>query len=120
MGTMDVLSFPFRFDADLRTPQKVVQRSDEHYAQQISQYVQTRLNELPLAPYYGVEDTSFRIVHPTEITSGIGLYHPAIDIQDVKIYVSEQGTQTIDVDYVGAPASVVVADVTESVVNFSA
>lgn len=117
---MDVLSFPFRFDASNRTPIKVAQRSDEHYAQQISQYVQTRLGELPLAPYYGVEDMAFRIVHPTEITTGIGLYHPAIDVQDIKIYVADNGTETIDVTYVGAPASVPIADLTGLAVNFGA
>jgi phage baseplate assembly protein W len=120
MGTMDVLSFPFRFDADTHAPATVVQRSDEHYAQQISQYVQTRPGDLPLAPYYGVEDTMFRIVHPTEITSGIGLYHPAIEVSNVTIYVSEQGTQTIDVEYSGAAQSVPVEDLTGLAVSFGA
>jgi len=108
MGTMDVLSYPFRFDASGRAA-VVAQRSDAAYAQQISQFIQTRPGELRLSPFYGLEDTAFRVVHPTEINAGLGLYHPEIQVTDVKVYFREEGTQTIDVAFINQPQRAVIA-----------
>lgn len=114
---MDVLTYPFKFDKSglaSTTPQ----RSDAHYAQQISQFIQTRPGELPLSPFYGVQDMAFRSVHPTEINAGLSIYHPELGVQDVVIYFSEEGVQTIDVQFVpNYPVSTVAAlDGTEGVV----
>lgn len=113
MGTMDVLSFPFRFDSTGKAA-TVTQRSDAHYAQQVSQFIQTRPGELPLAPFYGIEDMAFRIVHPAEINSGLGLYHPEIGVKDVKIYFYEEGVQTVDVIFSPEPVLQSLATLTET------
>jgi hypothetical protein len=110
---MEVLSFPFRFESNGRAA-KVQQRSDAHYAQQISQYIQTRPGELSLSPFYGVEDMAFRSIHPSEINVGLGLYHPEVGVQDVRVYYSAEGVQAIDVHFVPEVNSASVAEVTET------
>jgi hypothetical protein len=116
---MEVLAFPFRFTSS-RTPAKVEQRSDAHYAQQISQFVQTKLGELPLALGYGLEDTAFRNIDPSEIAVGIGLYHPNIHVSSVQAYFAEEGTQTLDVSFTGEPATAIVNEVSYDRVVFDA
>ena len=116
MATMEVLAFPFRFTSS-RSAAKVEQRSDAHYAQQISQFMQTKLGELPLALGYGLEDTAFRNIHPSEVAVGIGIYHPNIHISNVKTYFAEEGTQTVDVSFTGEPATTLVNEIgTEQVI----
>lgn len=95
---MDVLAYPFRFLPSGRVA-TVVQNSTDHYAQQIGQFVQTRQGELALAPGYGIPDPVFNTLHPTDITAGLALYHPAIRIKDVRSRFTGEGEQAIDVSF---------------------
>jgi len=95
---MDVLSYPFRFTATGRAA-TVVQNSADHYAQQIGQFVQTRLGELAIAPGYGIPDPVFNTLHPTDIAAGLAVYHPSIRIKDIRSRFTAEGVQAIDVSF---------------------
>lgn len=99
---MDVLAFPLRFTASGRAA-TVQQRSTEHCAQQISQFVQTHPGELPLALTYGFADPAFRDVDPAELSTGIALFHPQVRLTDVFVGAArDDGTRRIRVEFVQA------------------
>jgi len=95
---MDVLSYPFRFASTGRAV-TVAQNSNDHFAQQIGQFVQTRQGELALAPGYGIADPVFNALHPTDIAAGLAIYHPSIRIKDIRSRFTDEGVQAIDVSF---------------------
>lgn len=95
---MDVLAFPFSFKTSGRAA-VVEQNSDLHAAQQISQFVQTRIGELRLAPTYGIEDPEFRGIDPAEILVGTGLFHPSVQIVDINSKYQDDGVQALTVSF---------------------
>lgn len=95
---MDVLAFPFSFDASGRA-NVVEQHSDQHAAQQISQFVQTRVNELPLAPTYGLEDPVFRGIDESEIRAGLALFHPRITVLNINGAFKSEGVQSLSIQF---------------------
>lgn len=95
---MDVLAFPLRFAPSGRAV-TLEQGSDSHAAQQISQFVQTRLGELLLAPGYGLDDPTFRTIESNEIVAGIGVFHPTIRITNINNRFSAEGVQAIDISF---------------------
>lgn len=95
---MDVLAFPFRFNAD-GTAVKVVQDSEAHHAQQLAALVQTLPGELPLAPQYGTPDPTFDELDPGAIAAAAALFHPTVVINDVAVYVTKTGRIAIQVDF---------------------
>ena len=95
---MDVLAFPFSFTANGRAA-LVAQDSDAHMAQQISQFVQTRLGELLLAPAYGLVDPIFRGIDSNEIVAGVAVFHPKIRIVNIDNEFATEGTQSLNISY---------------------
>ena len=81
---MDVIAVPFRLTAD-GSLAKVVQGSDAHLAQQAVNYVSTRPGQLPLAPSYGLNDPTFRVVDEGEIRSGMSRFHPDVVLDEISI-----------------------------------
>lgn len=96
---MDVLAFPLSFDSFSGRANTLTQGSDAHAAQQISQFVQTRVGELALAPGYGIADPTFRGIESNEISTGLGLFHPLIRITKIDNYFTQEGVQAIDVSF---------------------
>lgn len=104
---MDVLAFPFRFQANSAVA-LVEQGSEAHLAQQAFQFVNTRVNELPLAPTYGLEDPIFRIVEKGEIITGLSVFHPDIDIVSVDVRFSDtEGTYYIGIEFAAATTPII-------------
>lgn len=95
---MDVLAFPFAFTASGEAAH-VAQHSDLHAAQQISQFVQTRIGQLPLAPTYGLEDPVFRGIETTEITAGLAVFHPRVSIIKIDNEYKSEGVQSLTVQF---------------------
>lgn len=95
---MNILAFPFTFESSGRAA-TIEQNSDFHAAQQISQFVQTRIGELPLAPTYGIEDPEFRGIEPGEILTGVALFHPGVQIVDIDGGYQDDGVQSINVTF---------------------
>jgi hypothetical protein len=93
---MDILAFPFRLKED-GTAVKVVQGSEADHAQKISQLVRTRIGELPLAPAFGITDPTLYRVDAGEIVSGMALYYPEVEIQDVIVYTTDTGRNAVEV-----------------------
>lgn len=93
-----MLAFPFSFDS-YGNASTVSQGSDLHMAQQISQFIQTRLGELPLAPVYGIADPVFRGIDPSEIIAGISVFHPQIRVVDISNEFVTEGTQSLNVSF---------------------
>lgn len=102
---MDVLAYPFRFLPSGRAA-TVQQGSGDHCVQQIAQFAQTRLNELPLAPQYGIEDPVFRSIDPIEITAGASLYHPGVSILGISSTFTNEGEQAVEIELDPAPIGV--------------
>lgn len=98
MRPVDVLAFPLRFDADGRA-ETVVQGSDAHCAQQISQFIQTRPRELPLALGYGIEDPAFTGIDPNELALGLGQFHPGLRVEDIAMSTKMEGTVAVNVKF---------------------
>ena len=102
MRPVAVLAFPLRFDVDGRAV-TLVQGADAHCAQQISQFIQTRPRELPLALGYGIEDPAFTGIDPNELALGLGQYHPSLRIEDITMSTKMEGTVAINVKFSQSP-----------------
>jgi hypothetical protein len=102
---MNILAFPFTFESSGRAA-TIEQNSDFHAAQQISQFVQTRIGELPLAPTYGIEDPEFRGIDPSEVLVGTALFHPGVQIIDINSKYQDDGIQSLVVTFNTLSASI--------------
>lgn len=107
---MDVLAFPFRLDSSGGAA-LVVQGSEAHLAQQAFQFVNTRPGQLPLAPLYGLDDPTFRVVDKGEIITGLAVFHPEIDVVDVDVRAADaDGTYYIGIEFSSMTAPAVPAE----------
>lgn len=95
---MDTFAFPFRFKTD-GSAQKVRQGSEADHAQKIAQLVQTRIGELPLAPAFGITDPTLYKIDAGEIASGLALYYPEIEVEEILIYSTQNGRNAVEVAF---------------------
>lgn len=95
---MDVLAYPLTFTSNGRAS-LVEQNSDQHFAQQISQFVHTRIGELGLSPDYGLEDPVFNDIDTTSLLAGINVFHPKIDIEEIDKSYEDNGILSIDITF---------------------
>lgn len=97
---MEVLSIPFRLQTNGRA-ERVWQGSEAHVQQQATQFVATMAGELPLSPFYGLEDPSFREVRAGEVVSGMALFHPGVVVRSVFVVSDPGGMAEVLVDVSG-------------------
>ena len=115
---MDVLAIPFRLASDLSCS-KIKQSSEAHAVQQAVSFVSTRPGELPLAPYYGLNDPAFSQPSEGELRSGLTRFHPDIVVNEIQIeYDSNGSTAYINADI--SPVDETVSVTTRSEVIFDA
>lgn len=90
---MDTLVFPLKFVNG--SAQKIVDGTDEYYAQLLAITIQIRPGELPLTPYYGVEDPAFDDETKNVLATSAAFFIPEIDVQDVQITETDSGSSSL-------------------------
>ena len=95
---MDVLAYPLTFTSNGRAS-LVEQNSEQHFAQQISQFVHTRIGELGLSPDYGIEDPVFNDIDTTSLLAGINVFHPKIEIDEIEKSYEDNGILSIEIKF---------------------
>jgi hypothetical protein len=98
MSNVDVFAFPFRFDP-AGQPVKVVQGSDADMAQKINGLLRTELDELPLAPLFGMDDPTFAEFSAGELVAAASIFYPEITIVAVSEDVIDDGRFAIEVEF---------------------
>ncbi len=97
---MEVLSIPFRLQPNGRA-ERVWQGSEAHVQQQAAQFVATMTGELPLSPFYGIDDPSFRTIRVGEVVVGMAQFHPDVNVQSVFVVADAGGMSDVYVDVTG-------------------
>lgn len=95
---MKILSHPFRI-AGNGSIATVEQDSEQADREQIAVLVLTRRGERPLAPGFGISDPTFDRVNGGEITAGIALYGPPVEITDVTTTTTGDDEQLVEVRF---------------------
>jgi phage baseplate assembly protein W len=117
---MEVLSIPFRLLPNGRA-ERVWQGSEAHVQQQAAQFVATNTGELPMSPFYGIDDPAFRDVRAAEVVMGMAEFHPSVKVNSVYVVMNRNGLSDILVDVSGGEYNdSVVATTTEQSVVFNA
>lgn len=112
---MEVLSIPFRLQKNGRA-ERVWQGSEAHVQQQAAQFVATMAGELPLSPFYGLEDPAFRDVRAGEVVSGMALFHPEVNVRSVFVVSDPGGMAEVVVDVTGGEQEIATEQEEQSVV----
>jgi hypothetical protein len=94
---MDTLSFPIRFVNG--SVEKIQEGTDFYYGQLLALTTQIRPGELPLTPYYGVEDPVFDDESKTLIAARASYFIPEIDIDNVQIIEQNVGKSVLKVSF---------------------
>lgn len=115
MTRMEVLSIPFRLQTNGRA-ERVWQGSEAHVQQQAVQFVATMAGELPLSPFYGLEDPTFRDVRAGEVVVGMALFHPDVNVRSVFVVADAAGMADVLVDVSGGEEGETVTEESQSVV----
>jgi phage baseplate assembly protein W len=117
---MEVLSIPFRLLTSGRA-ERVWQGSEAHIQQQAAQFVATNTGEIPMSPFYGLDDPAFRDVLAVEVVMGMAEFHPAVKVNSVYVVMNNDGLSDILVDVSGGEYNdLVVSSTTEQSVVFNA
>jgi hypothetical protein len=112
---MEVLSIPFRLQQNGRA-ERVWQGSEAHVQQQAAQFVATMTGELPLSPFYGMDDPTFRTVRAGEVVIGMAQFHPEVDVRSVIVLADAGGMSEVYVDVSGGEEEAVTVQQEQSVV----
>jgi hypothetical protein len=93
-----IFSHPFQIGANgsVRT---VEQTSDEANAQQIAVLALTRYGERPMVPTFGISDPLFDEFRPAELSAGIALFGPPVELTSINVESKEDNTLLIDVRF---------------------
>jgi len=94
---MDTLSFPIRFVNG--SIEKIEEGTDAYYGQLLALTIQIRPEELPLTPYYGVEDPVFSDESKILVASKASYFIPEIDIDNVQIVEQDSGRSNVKVSF---------------------
>lgn len=86
---MDTLRFPIQFYNG--SVKKLIDFSDDYYAQLLALSIQIIPGELPLTPTYGVEDPTFQFTLTRDLAFTAGAFIPEIVIDSVQISETESG-----------------------------
>jgi hypothetical protein len=92
-----ILSHPFRFEGGRAAV--VEQGSDEGVAEQIAVLVMTITGERELVPAFGIEDPAFNGVDASDITAGLELFGPDVEIVDIEVRDASPTRQEVIVKY---------------------
>jgi hypothetical protein len=95
---VDVLASPFRFNSNGNAA-RVTQGSDAHKAQNLASLVRTWPGELPLAPTYGVGNSPFDKISPSEIAVQISTFYPEIAVDDIVLYWTKSGKRAVEITF---------------------
>jgi hypothetical protein len=112
---MEVLSIPFRLQTNGRA-ERVWQGSEAHVQQQAAQFVATMTGELPLSPFYGIDDPAFRTIRTGEVVVGMAQFHPDVVVRSVFVIADAGGMSDVYVDVSGGEEEVVSVTEEQSVV----
>jgi hypothetical protein len=94
---MDSLKVPFRFkNGEI---EKVLDNTDEYYAQLLALTVQILPGELPLTPEYGVPDPAFSEEAKQQLAFVAGAFVPEIILESVSIEDSADGKSRISIGF---------------------
>lgn len=83
----------------------MTQGSDAHKAQQIASLARTWPNDLPLAPNYGIANSQFATLSPSEIAAQISAFHPDITIENVSVFQTKTGRDAVEVAFTSVTKS---------------
>jgi hypothetical protein len=95
---MDSLRFPIRFEKNGEIS-KLVDGSDEYYAQILALTAQIQPGELPLTPTYGVTDATFSESLTRQLALNAATQIPEIFIRTSEVRVSENGETQVDIQF---------------------
>jgi hypothetical protein len=94
---MDTLSFPIRFVNG--SVEKIEEGTDSYYGQLLALTIHIKPGELPLTPYYGVEDPAFNDEIKVSLASQASYFIPEIDIDEVQIVEEDSGRSNLKVSF---------------------
>lgn len=96
---MRTIAFPFRINSD-GTVASVEHGSNAEAAQLLVALMATHRSEMPLAPQFGIDDPTFGILEPGEISAAVATYFPHINLNDIRLTdPNAAGRMTVEVDY---------------------
>lgn len=94
---MDSFKIPFQFkNGEI---EKVVDQTDEYYAQLLALTAQILPGELPLTPEYGVPDPAFSEEAKQQLAFTAGAFIPEIVLQSVDIEDGVDGRSRISIGF---------------------
>jgi hypothetical protein len=94
---MDSMRIPFRFRGG--EIEKVVEGTDEYYAQLLALTAQIAPGELPLTPEYGVNDPTFNEEAKRQLAFIVGSLVPEIVLTNVEVDQDDTGKVGIQIGF---------------------
>lgn len=93
-----ILSHPFRIAANGAVA-AVEQDSEQADREQIAMLILTKRGERPLAPGFGITDPTFDRVSASEVTAGVALYGPPVNVTEVLTTITAADEQLVEVRF---------------------
>lgn len=96
---MNTIRLPIRFNKDNFEMEKILENTDEYYANLIGLTVQIVPGVLPISAYYGVEDPTFEAGGMTKIGLAVGSLIPEIRVLVSEAVVDDSGTTNLAIKF---------------------
>lgn len=96
---MNTIRLPIRFNKDNFEMEKILENTDEYYANLIGLAVQIVPGVLPISTYYGVEDPTFEAGGMTKIGLAVGSLIPEIRVLVSEAVVNDSGTTNLAIKF---------------------
>lgn len=93
-----LLSHPFRLGADGAVV-TVEQGSDQAVAQEIGALIATIRGERQAVPAFGISDPVFSSVDLAEVTAGLALFGPLVDVTGLDVTYPDSTTERVVVSW---------------------
>lgn len=93
-----LLSYPFRVGPS-GTAVTVEQGSDRAHGEELAVLVLTRLGERILAPDYGVDDPIFDELRLEDVSAGVAMFGPPVDVAELETVFTDDRTQEVRLGY---------------------
>jgi len=96
---MNTIRLPIRFRKDSLEMEKILENTDQYYANLIGLAVQIVPGALPISTFYGVEDPTFDTGGIAKITSLVGNLIPDIRIVSSDVVVDDSGKNNVAIKF---------------------
>lgn len=95
---MDTIKFPLSFKNGVT--EKLIENTDQYWAQFLAMMVRVESGEMLLEPTYGINDPTFSQLDVGRVKLVAGRFYPEIDIESVTVQrPSASGSQKIKISY---------------------